>query len=667
MISPRPLAANPTRVTTHLAVSSAPSGTRSRGAAALGAALGAIVALTAPAQARTVFTNTDEVRACLPLVGGDTLVGTGGGLVRVDAAGDVRQVWTASDGLPGTRVDALMADGDRVWIGTDAGIAQLTAGIEHAVATKPVRDIARFRGRIFLATWEGGVIELGGDALAMHGGSQALRVRASALAVASGTLWAGTAAGLYRMRDGRLDHVDGPREVSSLVADGAKLWIGAPYGVWLADGGAPQHLGGGEVRHLAIVDGTVLAAGTEGLASVVHGRVVAASGAPRGFVQAIGAAHGAVCTGGLDGLWLRASKAAATTTTTTTTTTATTTTTTSTTAATTTTATTTTATGTWLHAPHASGLPSSDISAIAADGPRLWVGTFDQGLATYDPDRGWRRITAPGLDARINAIVVEPRPSGAHIWVGTAEGIAVIDSSGAIVTRLGRTDGLPSRSILSLARLADGRIVAGTSAGAAFVDGGAVHRVGPRIPGDKGIGNVWAIAETASTLWLGTTTGLYRGPKVGWTTKDGADDEATLLEQPGPQPATPGPQTEAPGPLSRGRWQRLSVATGHLHDDWVTALAVRSDVVWAGTYNGGISRIDGDIATQLGGGWINPSGLTWDGDRLLASTMEGLVIGDGQAATWTTTPNLPGRDTTGTVRIGHTLWVATRRGLTAID
>lgn len=634
MSSPRRLAVGRARVATRLALTSDPSGARSRGAATLGAALGAIIALTAPAQARTVYTNTDEVRTCLPLAGGDTLVGTGGGLVRVDATGAVRQVWTASDGLPGTRIDALVADGDRVWIGTDAGVAQLTAGIERAVATKPVRDIARFRGRVFLATWDGGVVELGGDTLAMRGGPQALRVRASALAVASGTLWAGTAAGLYRMRDGRLDHVDGPREVNSLVADGDKLWIGAPDGVWLADGGAPHNLGGGEVRHLAIVDGAVMAAGTEGLATVDHGRVVAISGAPRGFAQAIGAAHGAVCTGGLDGLWLRASKAAATTTT--------------------------TAPAAWLHAPHASGPPSSDISAIAADGPRLWVGTFDQGLATYDPYRGWRRITAPGLDARINAIVVEPRTSGAHIWIGTAEGIAVVDGAGAIVTRLGRTDGLPSRSILSLARLADGRIVAGTSAGAAFVDGGTIHRVGPRIPGDKGLGNVWAIAETAGALWLGTTTGLYRGPKAGWTTKDGADDEATLLEPPGPQP-------EAPGPQPQGRWRRLSVATGHLHDDWVTALAVRGDVVWAGTYNGGISRIDGDVATQLGGGWINPSGLTWDGDRLLAATMEGLVAGDGQTATWATTPNLPGRDTTGTVRIGRTLWVATRRGLAVLD
>lgn len=618
------------------------AGMVTRAIVAIPAALAAL-GMTTLAQARTVFTNTDEVRACLPLAGGDTLVGTGGGLVRVDADGLSRHVWTASDGLPGTRIDALVADGDRVWVGTDAGVAQFTGDLTHGVATKPVRDLVRWRGAIYLATWDGGVVKLesdaaavhggdavamhAGDAVAMHAGATALRVRVSALAIAGGTLWAGTAAGLYRMQDGRLVRIDGPREVTALVADHDRLWIGAPDGVWLADGGAPKRLGGGEVRHLALAGGAVIAAGIEGLVTIDHGRVVDVPGAPHGFVQAIGVAHGAVCTGGLDGLWLRAAGSRAT---------------------------------AWRHATRAGGPPSSDISAIAADGPRLWVGSFDQGLATYEPDHGWRRIATPGLDARINALVVEPRAAGAHVWIATAEGITVLDQAGAIVTRLGKNDGLPSRSVLSLARLADGRIVAGTSMGAAFVDGGAVHRVGPRIPGDQGLGNVWAIAETSGTLWLGTTTGLYRGPAVGWTTKDGADDPVALLAQ-------PGPTAEPPGAAPSGRWQRLSVATGQLRDDWVTALAARGDVLWAGTYHGGIARIDGDLVTQLGGGWINPAGLTWDGDRLLAATMDGLLTGDGQSVTWNTTRDLPGRDTTGTIRVGHTLWVATRRGLATID
>jgi hypothetical protein len=57
--------------------------------------------------------------------------------------------------------------------------------------------------------------------------------------------------------------------------------------------------------------------------------------------------------------------------------------------------------------------------------------------------------------------------------------------------------------------------------------------------------------------------------------------------------------------------------------------------------------------------------LRWDGDRLLAATMDGLVAGDGRTTTWTAIPGLPGRDVTATVRTGKTLWIATRRGLIA--
>ena len=115
-------------------------------------ALLAVVALTAPAHARVVWTSTDEVRACLPLTGGDALAGTAGGLVQVDPAGVARRVWTASDGLPGTRIDALVADGERVWVGTDGGVAEFAGDVSHAVATRPVRDIARWQGTTYLAT-----------------------------------------------------------------------------------------------------------------------------------------------------------------------------------------------------------------------------------------------------------------------------------------------------------------------------------------------------------------------------------------------------------------------------------------------------------------------------------------------------------------------------------
>ncbi len=322
-------------------------------------------------------------------------------------------------------------------------------------------------------------------------------------------------------------------------------------------------------------------------------------------MQALASRGRAACAGGLDGLWTRGTREAA-----------------------------------WQHAPLRGGLPSNDIAALAADGDTLWVGTFDHGLATLTNGH-WKTIDVPGLDARIDAIVVAPDA----VWVGTAEGLVAVSRDGnRVIARFTRSDGLPGRSVLSLVRLSDGRIAVGSSSGAAVIDNGRLERVGPQGGlGHERVGNVWAIADgSAGTLWLGTTTGLYHGAATAWAGKDGGDASVA------------------------GAWTRFSVASGALRDDWVTAIATRGDAVWVGTYKGGVTRIDltsATVATALGDGWINPAGLVWDGDHLLVSTMDGLRSGDGATNAWTTTSGLPGRDVTASVRIGGTLWVATRRGL----
>jgi len=458
-----------------------------------------------------------------------------------------------------------------------------------------VRDIARWHDKTYLATLDGGVVVLGGDAIDMRGGNAAARKRASSVVVADGALWAGTRAGLYQLRARASNVYDGPRDVTSLLADGDALWIGASDGVWLRDkGAAPRSLGGGEIRHLARIDGAIVGAGADGVVTVDRGRVVAMVGAPVGCVQAIGARGNSVCTGGLDGLWTRtAGNVEAR------------------------------REGRW-----------STVERYLRDGRRRRASVDRHVRSGPRPLRGrarWVRIA--GVDARINALALEPRPT-AHAWGRDGRGIMVVSHDGAIARRIGKSDGLPSRSVLSIARLADGRIIAGTSVGAAFVDGATVRRVGPRPPApaptapgepkrldDRAIGNVWAIAEAGGQLWLGTTTGVYRGPATAWTSKDGSDDSAAMLD----------------------RWQRMSVATGHLKDDWVTAFAVRGDVVWVGTYNGGVARIDGDTATLLGGrlgqperahlGWRSPARVDdgrprhrrWpqhdlDGDAVVAGT-----------------------------------------------
>ena len=542
------------------------------------------------AGAVAVSTDLTEVRACHVLDGGEVLVGTSGGLARYDARGNVRAVWTAVDGLPGTRIDGISQVGDALWIGTESGAAQValdgtTLKVTRTAEQKAVRQVISFSGSTYVATWEGGVKKLGASkGLPFKGGNNpAARARVSSLAVADGALWAGTANGLYRLSNGTFELTSieaGANEVMSLYGDGTQLWIGTSAGLYVREGSFVRGFGGGDVRKVAKVDGEIVAATFGGgLVRIDRGRLVDAAGTPKGLAmaQALSERDGAACAGGLAGLWLRGSKTAA-----------------------------------WTAAKRPAGPPANDISALAVSGDTLYVGTFDHGLAVREGG-AWKQIESAKIDRRINAILVD----GKRVWIATAAGIAILE--GTTITQLTKTDGLPARGILALAKLSDGRMLAGTSAGAAIIANGRATAIGAK----QGLEakNVWAVGESSDGwLWLGTTTGLFRGK---------ADDT---------------------------QWTRYSVATGHLTDDWVTALAITGTTVYAGMYKGGVVRFDGETATKVADGWINPGGLAFDGDKLLMSTMEGLK-GTDRVGT------LPGKDVTATVRLGDTLVVATRRGL----
>src|SRR5262249_19185154 len=78
-----------------------------------------LVAPAAPAdtsKARTL-TALDDARACTPLASGGFAVATGGGLAILGADGAVMTL-TSLDGLPDTRVHAVVESSDGLWAGT---------------------------------------------------------------------------------------------------------------------------------------------------------------------------------------------------------------------------------------------------------------------------------------------------------------------------------------------------------------------------------------------------------------------------------------------------------------------------------------------------------------------------------------------------------------------
>jgi ligand-binding sensor domain-containing protein len=557
-----------------------------------------------------VYTTTSNAHACAVHESG-ILAGTDGGLVDLDTRGAARKVWTSLDGLGGTRVRALHLRGDRLIAGTEAGlsIGSLAGGqvsIDRVVKTEPIRAIAEINKAIYAATWGGGLVRLDVDRgravpVRFAGPKSPGRARITAVVEHRGAVHVATAgAGIWKLSGGALVPVAGAGQlVWALASRRGKLYAGTVAGLALVSGVALQPLGGADVRALA-VDGDQLWLGTFGDGGYRYrGRLLRAGlPAKARFVQAIDRSAAGACLATRDGVWFRR-----------------------------------TASPRWLAAALTPAPSSNDISAIARDGDRLWVGTFDQGVSIFEAGR-WRRFEHQLIDAKVNAIAV----SDGAVWIATAAGLGVV--RGDRVQRMGPRDGLPSRHVLSLAALADGRMLVGTSQGAALIDGSGESNAVTPLGRKQGVlvGNVWAVAGDADGyLWLGSTRGLFRG-KPGET------------------------------------WSRYSLSSKHLRDDWVMALVIDPTPgarrVWAGTYKGGVTRFDWSAtesaevtARQLGDGWINPGGLTFAGGRLYAATMDGLLAGDGTGAEWQRLAGGPGRDTTATVATASGLWIATRRGL----
>lgn len=513
-----------------------------------------------------LYTAINDVRACEVRADGKVTVASSGGLATLESDGRIAKVLTALDGLPDGRVHTWKGD----WIGTDKGAALLSSGgkVSRVVGSAPVRAILASGSETYFGTWGKGVLKLSGGEVPIASANPA-RLRVSSLALHDGALVAGTVAGTFRMENGKLASFGVTSPTFALAVASDRLFIGGFEGLSSVGvaGSVLRNESDAEV-HALFTDGSGVLAGTFGRGLVGFGANPAPT--PAKFVSAIGPR----CFGTTDGVWVKKSAG-------------------------------------WVQFAR-DGLPSPDIAAVAVDGDKVYVGTFDRGLAVIE---GGKVKRIEGVDPQINALAVDK----GTLWVGTARGLYRV---GTTTKRYSELDGLPSSDIHALWSL-NGRVLVGTSKGAAIV-ATSVEPLGKKqnVTGDA----VWAVAEHDGQLWLGTNAGLFIG--------------------------TPGKP-----------FRRLSKLTGELNDDWITALAFTSDRAYVGSYAGGVTELTKTFtATRLGGGSINADGLRFLDGKLHAATMEGLLVRDGTFRR--IDKGVLGTDVTAIVPSPRGTIIATRRGLT---
>jgi ligand-binding sensor domain-containing protein len=268
------------------------------------------------------------------------------------------------------------------------------------------------------------------------------------------------------------------------------------------------------------------------------------------------------------------------------------------------------------------GLPSGDVTDLLRVDDRLYAATFDKGVLV---NRGgqWTPVADPDhvIDPQVNALA--PADNG-RVWVATARGLHRV-GNGQVETWTSKR-GLPNSTVLSLAVSSAGELLVGTHSGVAIIDAkGDVRELGSRARRWA----TWAIAEAPNgELWLGTTQGLIR-----WKLD--------------------------------GSWDHLSMLSGHLSDNWVTALLWDGDALHVGTYASGVDTLTrkgtGWQAKPLGGGRVNPGGLSLIDGELNAATMKGARVRRG--GRWIAGELGVFEDVTRVIEDVGGVWIGSRRGL----
>lgn len=163
-------------------------------------------------------------------------------------------------------------------------------------------------------------------------------------------------------------------------------------------------------------------------------------------------------------------------------------------------------------------LPVQRYTAVTGDGQRVWLGGRE-GVLEVDLDGVPRRAMADGPHRLGSSLVRNLAWQGAHLWVGTGEGLQRIDlarwqASPVAVGAGAGAQPLPGNRFIAALAAGQDRIWAGSAEG---VSGGRVDATSTLLPLLPGLADVGGVIEDGQGgLWLSTRQrGLYHRDRSG--------------------------------------------------------------------------------------------------------------------------------------------------------
>jgi signal transduction histidine kinase/ligand-binding sensor domain-containing protein len=237
---------------------------------------------------------------------------------------------------------------------------------------------------------------------------------------------------------------------------------------------------------------------------------------------------------------------------------------------------------------HASGFPDDWITSLCEDEENnLWVGTGNSGLVVLRPRNVITDLNPPDHWQGHTVLSVTTSPAGA-LWIGT-EGAGLYRFHDGSWTNFDLNSGLRHLYVWSVVLDTQGRAWAGTWGGSLFVENGPRFELLPELKDfDAPIPALLALPN--GELLLGTGIGLmqYEPGKVTWLAREPElhlPDVRTVIKAPDGT-LWFGMSGGGLGRLQRGVLRQFRRGDG-LSNDFVRCLHLASDgTLWIGTFNG---------------------------------------------------------------------------------
>lgn len=244
----------------------------------------------------------------------------------------------------------------------------------------------------------------------------------------------------------------------------------------------------------------------------------------------------------------------------------------------------------------------SNVKALLADGPVMWVGTSG-GVIRYDTKKDEHRLYDVRAGLLSNGIFHLSR-LGDRLAVGTyGGGLSLFDEANEDWTNYNIQHGLGDAFIYDLLQLPNGDIWIATWSGANLIKGGNLDdreqwSTFTVASTEGGLPNDWVYALAAGKngeVWMATEGGLARykeGHWQNWKHDDGLGAPYELVREQIEFQRDPAKES------SHHARQKVEMGLEGVdvayNPNYIVALHVdQSGIVWAGTWGGGLARFDG--------------------------------------------------------------------------